>query len=44
MIELEDGIRNAFEYLGDLVLFLKQRSVDTPDDHMGASLTQISGD
>jgi hypothetical protein len=44
MVELEDGIRNAFEYLGDLVLFLKQRSVDTPDDQMGVNLSDISGE
>lgn len=43
MVELEDGIRNAFEYLGDLVLFLKQRSVD-PDSQMGGDLSEISGD
>lgn len=42
MVELEDGIRNAFEYLGDLVLFLKQRSVGTPDDHSDINLSSIS--
>jgi hypothetical protein len=26
--ELEDSLRNSFEGLGDLVLFLKQKSVD----------------
>lgn len=43
MVELEDGIRNAFEYLGDLVLFLKQRAVDTGDDNMKVDLGSISG-
>jgi hypothetical protein len=45
MVELEDGLRNAFEYLGDLVLFLKQRSVDPHDDggNSGPDLSSISG-
>jgi hypothetical protein len=42
MIELEDGIRNAFEYLGDLVLFLKQRAVDAPDEQASVSLSAAS--
>ena len=32
MTEMEDGIRNAFEYLGDIVLFLKQRSIEADPD------------
>lgn len=44
MIELEDGIRNAFEYLGDLVLFLKQRAVDSgANSEMDLGLESISG-
>jgi hypothetical protein len=31
--ELEDGLRNAFEQLGDLMLFLKQKTIDAyPDE------------
>lgn len=35
MVELEDGLRNAFEAMGDIVLFLKQRSIDPHPDDMG---------
>ena len=44
MIELEDAIRNSFEFLGDLVLFLKQRGVDTPEiqSHMAVDLGEVS--
>lgn len=41
MTELEDGLRNSFEYLGDIVLFLKQRSVDAGND--GVDLSELSG-
>jgi hypothetical protein len=27
--ELEDSLRNAFEVLGDVVLYLKQKTIDT---------------
>lgn len=37
MIELEDGLRNAFEYAGDIVLFLKQRSIE-PDFHENSDI------
>jgi len=33
--ELEDSIRNAFEVLGDVVLFLKQKSVSKMDEFGG---------
>jgi len=44
MIELEDGLRNAFESLGDIVLFLKQRSI-TPDEseRMDVNLDEVAG-
>jgi hypothetical protein len=32
MVELEDGLRNAFEGTGDVTLFLLQRSVDPHND------------
>ncbi len=32
--EMEDGIRNAFETVGDVVLFLKEKSVNTNDMDM----------
>jgi hypothetical protein len=35
MVELEDGLRNAFEGMGDIVLFLKQRAVDAYPDELG---------
>lgn len=36
MPELEDSLRNAFEGLGDLVLYLKQKNVNTMDFGTGA--------
>ena len=31
--ELEDNLRNSFEQLGDLLLFLKQKTIDSyPDE------------
>jgi hypothetical protein len=33
--ELEDSLRNTFENMGDVVLFLKQKSVNTYTDHLG---------
>jgi len=35
MVELEDGLRNAFEGMGDIVLFLKQRAIDAYPDELG---------
>jgi hypothetical protein len=34
MPELEDGLRNTFESMGDLVLFLKQKTVEAAPDEM----------
>jgi hypothetical protein len=34
MPELEDGLRNTFESMGDLVLFLKQKTVEASPDEM----------
>lgn len=38
--ELEDGLRNAFENLGDITLFLKEKSVESPFDLNGVNLTE----
>jgi len=44
MVELEDGLRNTFEGLGDLVLFLKQRSIEpNPDEIRDVSLAEVAG-
>ena len=44
MPELEDSLRNAFEVLGDVLLFLKTRSVDAMDlDSSGQDLTEAAG-
>lgn len=45
MPELEDGLRNQFEGLGDIVLKLKQKTVDPyPEDTAGGvDLTDIAG-
>ena len=42
--ELEDSLRNIFKSLGELVLFLKRRSVksDPEDEHSGTDLTNIA--
>ena len=39
--ELEDSLRNSFEALGDLVLFLKQKSIESPED-TGVDLTEAA--
>lgn len=46
MPELEDTLRNTFESLGDLVIYLQKRSIQPlPDDTMlGHDLTDSSGD
>jgi hypothetical protein len=33
--ELEDGLRNAFEAVGDIVLFLKQKTIEPYPDEVG---------
>lgn len=38
MSELEDSLRNTFENLGDLVLFLKQKSVDANPEESAADI------
>lgn len=38
--ELEDGLRNAFETLGDITLFLKEKSVQSPFDMNGVGLDE----
>lgn len=40
--ELEDSIRNAFEVLGDVVLFLKQKSVSKLDEFGGVGNAEPS--
>jgi len=42
--ELEDSLRNIFKSLGELVLFLKRRSVksDPEDEHSGTDLKGIA--
>lgn len=44
--ELEDSLRNTFEAIGDLVLFLKQKSVDPyPEEgDLGVDLSSIAGE
>ncbi len=43
MPELEDSLRNTFESLGDLTLFLKQKSVDPEAEALGVDLSAIAG-
>jgi hypothetical protein len=36
MPELEDSLRNAFEMLGDVILFLKQKTIEPyPEESSG---------
>jgi hypothetical protein len=43
MPELEDSLRNAFEQLGDVVLFLKQKTVEPfPEEAAGADLSSTA--
>ena len=43
MPEVEDGLRNAFESMGDIVLFLKQRQVEPyPDEAADVDLKSIA--
>jgi hypothetical protein len=41
MPELEDSLRNAFEMLGDVILFLKQKTIE-PYPEEGGSDTDLS--
>ncbi len=38
--ELEDSIRNAFESLGDITLFLKEKTIESPFDDGDVSLDE----
>ena len=38
--ELEDSIRNAFESLGDITLFLKEKTIESPFDEGDVSLDE----
>jgi len=41
--ELEDGLRNAFEALGDIILTLRQKTIDPyPDDVGGSDLGAVA--
>lgn len=43
MPELEDGLRNAFDSIGTIVLFLKKKAVEPyPDDGSGADLGDVA--
>lgn len=44
LIELEESIRNSFEYLGDLILFLRQKDVGHDNLEMqGIDLSETAG-
>lgn len=43
MPELEDGLRNAFETLGDITLFLKEKTIESPMDIGEINLDDIAG-
>jgi hypothetical protein len=42
MPELEDSLRNAFEAVGDITLFLKEKSVESPFDEGDINLDELS--
>jgi len=43
MPELEESLRNAFEAVGDVVLFLKQKTVEPfPDEGFSADLSDTA--
>jgi len=43
MVELEDSLRNAFESLGEIVLYLKEKSIEAPSAHdMGAGIDEVA--
>jgi hypothetical protein len=42
MPELEDSLRNAFEAIGDITLFLKEKSVESPFDEGDINLDELS--
>ena len=43
MPELEDSLRNAFEMMGDVILFLKQKTIEPYPEEGGMSLNLGSG-
>lgn len=42
MPELEDSLRNAFEAIGDITLFLKEKSIESPFDEGDINLDELS--
>ena len=40
--ELEDGLRNSFEALGDITLFLKKKTIESPFDEGDISLEETA--
>ena len=45
LIELEDGLRNAFESLGDITLFLRQKTIDpNPEETSGPDIESLASD
>jgi hypothetical protein len=42
MPELEDSLRNAFEAVGDITLFLKEKSIESPFDEGDINLDELS--
>ena len=42
MPELEDSLRNAFESLGDITLFLKEKTIESPYDGGDVTLEETS--
>ncbi len=42
MVELEDGLRNTFEHLGDIVLALQQKTVEPYKEEFSTDLDDVS--
>jgi hypothetical protein len=42
MPELEDSIRNAFESLGDITLFLKEKTIESPFDEGDVDIEEVA--
>ena len=40
--ELEDSLRNAFESLGDITLFLKEKTIESSFDKGDINLDEVS--
>ena len=43
MPELEDSLRNSIESLGDVTLFLKEKTIESPFDKGDISLNETAG-